>query len=61
MAALQTLEMCALEKMEDFGPREVAGRLHIQAKKRHRPSIHDFGAQVDATAEVVARISTRRA
>ena len=41
--------------MEDFGPREVASTVHILAKKRHRPSGHDFLAQLDARVETVVR------
>ena len=53
-AALQTLEKCALEQLEDFGPQQVAGTLHILAKKRQCPRNHDFLAQLDAQLEEVA-------
>ena len=36
--ALQALEECALEKMEDFQPKQVATYLHSMAKCRYHPS-----------------------
>ena len=34
--ALQTLEESALQKMQDFGAREIANTLHIMAKQRYK-------------------------
>ena len=58
--AMQTLEMCALEKMEDLGPRQVASKVHILAKKCHCCCNHNFLAQLDAKVEALARNATRK-
>jgi hypothetical protein len=34
--ALQTLEVSALQNMQDFGAQEIANTLHIMAKQRHK-------------------------
>ena len=47
-----TLEVCVLQKMQDFGPQEISNTLHIIAKKHKKTSILQ---QLERRAETISR------
>ena len=52
--ALRSLELSALQNIEDFGSREIANTLHAMAKSRYRLSDRSVLAALERQAEAVA-------